>query len=457
MILTVKNLGPIKKGTIDLNKRLIILTGPNNTGKSYLTYLIHGISQYRELAGIRVARSKIVSLVESLSAIAKQLEEGKDIDLVELANQNVGHLSQIVTSCVQDNLTKIFASKVFNTSIELDIVKFNYNTEPDAVRKLRVIEDVLYTITTDGSIDNTLQDEAFKQYDTISTLANRIAYLFISYGVDQETCERTFFFPAERTAINLFAKHITSTKAEIKDELDSDVIIGMSDEELGRRLRAQVKNAPKYPYAIRDYINFVNNFKRQEEEGPFAKVASRIETLLTGGQIHIDDLDQLSFTPKNSPTPLELHLSSSLVKSLSYLIIYLRHEAKLGDQIIIDEPELNLHPDLQVALARIIAEMVNNGLKVIISTHSDYLIKELNNLILLDKLPKSEDNFGFIEEHHYQPKDLLNSKLIGAYFLCDNTITPINVEEDGIEVPSINDAITSIDSMAQEIFFRLEE
>jgi len=44
MKLTVKNLGPIEETTVDLNKDLIVLTGQNNTGKTYLTNLICGLS-----------------------------------------------------------------------------------------------------------------------------------------------------------------------------------------------------------------------------------------------------------------------------------------------------------------------------------------------------------------------------------------------------------------------------
>ena len=43
MLLTVKNLGVISKAEIDLSKDLILLTGENNTGKTYLAYVIYGV------------------------------------------------------------------------------------------------------------------------------------------------------------------------------------------------------------------------------------------------------------------------------------------------------------------------------------------------------------------------------------------------------------------------------
>ena len=43
MIFNVKNLGYIEEASVDLSKDLIVLTGQNNTGKTYLAYAIYGL------------------------------------------------------------------------------------------------------------------------------------------------------------------------------------------------------------------------------------------------------------------------------------------------------------------------------------------------------------------------------------------------------------------------------
>jgi recombinational DNA repair ATPase RecF len=43
MIFEVKNLGNLKEARIDLSKKLIVFTGQNNTGKTYLSYAIYGL------------------------------------------------------------------------------------------------------------------------------------------------------------------------------------------------------------------------------------------------------------------------------------------------------------------------------------------------------------------------------------------------------------------------------
>ena len=451
MKIKINNLGPIENGTVDLNNRLIIFTGPNNTGKSYLTYLIHGISQYSELTGFNAVRDSIIKLFSGIDSVSKCIKHSKEIDLKSLLLENVPQLVQLIAEATQNNLPKIFASQI-KASIEIEPGTVRFNDGTDYIKSFSSRNKVL-NITTFGGNKST--QPIRNPYKSIEELMMNSLYVFTLLSVENMVGKRTYFFPAERTAINLFAKHITSTKAEIKDELDADLIAGMSDDELGKRLRAQVKAAPKYPYAIREYINFVNNFKPSTEEGEFAEIANNMEVALTGGKVHLDQFDQLVFTPKGSAGPLELHLSSSLVKSLSYLILYLRYTAKKGDQVIIDEPELNLHPDLQITLARFIAQMVNGGLKVIISTHSDYLIKQLNNLILLGELADDEQHSEFVQGQEYVTNDLLIKAQVGAYFLSEGGIHPIDLAE-GLVVPTINDAIRRVDGLAEELFIETE-
>lgn len=465
MIIEVSDLGPITKGTINLSKELTILTGPNNSGKSYLTYLIHGIGKVDEMSKYLSFFNKIKSIFEENEGLKEVIEKGKVINFeaVILESGNLDKFSEALTEAVSKLLFKVFASNAIRPSVSIKVPSFTLNQSSESFETFYIENGSMYATTRGGFLNaeffqsKIFDDYKDNPYGKAIHIISLITHSFINKSLGPDIGKRSYFFPAERTAINLFAKHITSVKAEITDDIDDEVIAGLSDEELGRRLRNRVNTGPKYPYAIRNYINFVNTFKKGEEEGEFSSISSSIEVLLTGGKIHLNEFEQPVFLPKDSSTPLDLHLTSSLVKSLSYLILYLRYTAKKGDLIIIDEPELNLHPDLQIALGKIIAQMVNAGLRIIISTHSDYLIKELNNLILLHNIPQTENNTQFLTEHEYQSDYLLDMNKVSAYYLNDNTIIPISIEENGIEVPSINDAMTSIDSVAQEIFFRLEE
>ena len=60
-----------------------------------------------------------------------------------------------------------------------------------------------------------------------------------------------------------------------------------------------------------------------------------------------------------------------------------------GDTLIIEEPEAHLHPGAQADMAVILARLVRAGVKVIITTHSDWLLQEIGNLIRVGELEKT--------------------------------------------------------------------
>ena len=52
------------------------------------------------------------------------------------------------------------------------------------------------------------------------------------------------------------------------------------------------------------------------------------------------------------------------------------------DLLILEEPEVNLHPNNQILMARLIARLVNAGLYVLVSTHSEFFLEQLSHCIL---------------------------------------------------------------------------
>ena len=106
--------------------------------------------------------------------------------------------------------------------------------------------------------------------------------------------------------------------------------------------------------------------------------------------------------------------SSSGVRLLLDLGFYIRHVVNIGDLLVIEEPELNLHPEKQRKLARLLAKLVNHGIKIFITTHSDYIIREFNTLIMLHS--KNERIKNIIQREEYNTEETLE-KMIFQYIL----------------------------------------
>nr|WP_242516962.1 AAA family ATPase [Corynebacterium mendelii] len=83
------------------------------------------------------------------------------------------------------------------------------------------------------------------------------------------------------------------------------------------------------------------------------------------------------YRPADSAIELPVRQTSSTARALCDLLFFITWEADVPSTIIIDEPELNLHPRNQVRLARYLVKLVNLGMRVVITTHSDYIVREL--------------------------------------------------------------------------------
>ncbi len=81
--------------------------------------------------------------------------------------------------------------------------------------------------------------------------------------------------------------------------------------------------------------------------------------------------------------------ASSMVSELAPVVLFLRHVVGRRDILIIEEPESHLHPEMQVEFARLLAGAVKAGLRVILTTHSEWVAETIGNLVELSDLPKS--------------------------------------------------------------------
>ena len=70
-----------------------------------------------------------------------------------------------------------------------------------------------------------------------------------------------------------------------------------------------------------------------------------------------------------------------MVSELAPLVLYLRHVVGRGDVLIIEEPESHLHPAMQVEVIDWIARIVRAGVRVVVTTHSEWVLDALANIV----------------------------------------------------------------------------
>lgn len=81
--------------------------------------------------------------------------------------------------------------------------------------------------------------------------------------------------------------------------------------------------------------------------------------------------------------------ASSMLSELAPLLLVLKSPYKYVDHLTIDEPEAHLHPEMQIRVASFLATLVNAGIKIVLTTHSDFFVAQFNNMMRLNELAVS--------------------------------------------------------------------
>ncbi|WP_230208499.1 AAA family ATPase, partial [Enterococcus faecium] len=244
---------------------------------------------------------------------------------------------------------------------------------------------------------------------------------------------KVFYFPAERTGINVFKNELNESRLKTYDTLLNTVqFTNLTNQKKKAALKydllkkniellMETTDNSSYPKPISDYINYLNNMKNRYEQKNVNNIASYIRDEIIMGKYEIDEKDNsVSFRQKFGKNRyrkerIPFHVVSSSIKSLYGLDYYLENSSKEGDYLIIDEPELSLHPENQVKLAKVITDIVESKIKLITSTHSDLFVRELTNIVIENKL-NSKNN----------KKNKLSDKNIGIYnFVGNNDINEL--------------------------------
>jgi predicted ATPase len=174
--------------------------------------------------------------------------------------------------------------------------------------------------------------------------------------------------------------------------------------------------------------------------------------LLLGGSVNIyssesEPLIETLYSPLKNIS-LEMPIASSMVKELSSLVLYLRFIAKPRDWIIIDEPEMNLHPEAQMKMTEFLAMLCNEGLNVLITTHSPYVVDHLANLMKASEHP---DKISIKNKFFLKDEKAFISKDDVSVYLFDKGKSK-NILKDGI----INwGTFANVSDKVSKIFFEI--
>lgn len=183
-------------------------------------------------------------------------------------------------------------------------------------------------------------------------------------------------------------------------------------------------------------VNLINR-KEKSEQNPIIKkyieLAQILEKEILGGGLDFSTPEptpsrEVLFQPSDNVF-LEMPIVSSMVKELSPLVLYLRYIAEPGDWLIIDEPEMNLHPEAQARLIEFLSILSQSDLQILFTTHSPYVIDHLVNLM---KAATLGDNKSVESKFYLQRTEAFIPKSKVSIYLFDGLTANNILKEDGL-------------------------
>jgi hypothetical protein len=453
MKIIFRNFGPLRMCEVEL-ANLVIVTGYNNTGKTYVTHGVFGLlEQWKRLINL-----------PPLNSIASQLLAAREatLDLQMFCGGDFQRQIFSIATAYKAELAKTLASEPARfdaTKVDLQIAEeLPVGREISLERKLGNDHVVMAKAAGDQQIWFSMISTSSEDVGASPTKVLLLARVLREMVVEELFASyfpRVFISSSERTGAALFQGDL---KPKRIDPLQNE----NSDER--PEILTEGDTAPAYALAVQRSIEFLSSaYLQRIQRQPGVLMTDRPDISaaldeITKGSFKVTP-DGTFFVPNGDGAPnLRLGESSSSVRSLLDVAYYIRFVLRPGDCFMIDEPELNLHPHNQRLVARLIGRLVNAGVKVFITTHSDYIIRELNTLIVL--AGRKNTQAQLLQELGYDAKELVAASGVRFYRTAnepnqDLEQTPVDASK-GIEVKSFDEVIDRLNEVQDAIIYTPE-
>ncbi|MFN6188033.1 MAG: AAA family ATPase [Microcystis sp.] len=470
MELLIKNLGSIRNNNqaIDLTKKFYTFIGYNNSGKTLVSQLLWTIfnhdnirkfSENTQIDSLLIDSEKPIKKIrinqELIDEILNKFSRFIEKEVVNTYNLDASIKETIISSnkLIFQADIKEFKDKSFRLTfvVDNDLEYLQISKEQGSltinIKELNIPEKVFDQIPRD------LFERAKPSKESV--IIPSIIRVLLSPIQD------TFFIPASRSFFPVFYQYIYEIERnkriesnrlflELIENIDDD---SDSHEDKLKRLQEQL---PKRSYTepMNKVIESLYSLNTKKKINSVYNSLIEKMTGLMGGEITISSLEsiapiQFSFKFDESKD-LPMYLASSSVNQLTILYLYLKYWAKEKNNfLMIDEPEVNLHPENQIRLMDILVQFVTeHNNRVLITTHSPILTDILNNYVYLHTLKSYDvDVTKIIEDNQLKnlnPEISIAKEDLGVYFFTGDKIIDYGTSQYGVYFRNFTEVINSV-------------
>lgn len=409
MKITIENFGPINKFEIDLSKKISLIYGKNNIGKSYAISIVYmllkSFPKMTKKSDLESAIRKYTSNIRALRT--ENLPGPKKPDSKELHTRVNGVLAILLNDWIPEKL-QLYLKSSYG---DLKNVKNQLSDRPGQISIEMKSLSFRYALWENldsggGIVDVTTKRKyfTFKKFSVESI--ESICYTILKEFFRDVTLYTTSFYyiPAVRSGYYLGLSNLGSIIAKINQYQG---VIG-----------AQSFTLPNTTVPVSDFYSTISDKLAFAKEAGvnYKSVVDKIEQNILVGTVNIDNESGriLYFSHKLKRT-FDLSQVSSMISELSIISVYLKFIIKdfvTGDDfdgepnltvgvfptLFIEEPEAHFHPEAQVKLMEYFVDLANQGLKIVMTTHSEYLFNKLTNLLMQGNINSNDVGSYLLEK-----------------------------------------------------------
>lgn len=432
--MTVEQFGKIRKAEIEFAP-LTLFVGDNNSGKSYLLSLSWAM------------RTIVNELVFSTNTLRNIKSESYDA-LKAILLEKIDNLSEEQSEFIDILKIKQYLQDIINEALEINrgqLIKSLFNSDSVQIGKVSLtlpddFEGVIEISMEDDRVQLTYKERnaffsrSFLEQENKEQMKNALMTVYTSYLIKQllqteDEPYKSVYLPAARTGFML-TKGIINSYARKKT---FDLAIDSAEQE----------TIQPFSRSIIEFLNVVNDMSEEQEGNEkYKRLVAFIQNKMVQGNVEIGALGgkELSYIPKGQQQKYPFRTTSAVVTELSPLLLLLEHKEELPG-LFYEEPEMCLHPALQKKMGQLLIKMVNAGIDVTATTHSDIILQHINNMIRLQEQDMSELS--------YDDSDRISKDKVRVYQftnLSDGTtdVTELKCGDNGFVVPTFNDALDEI-------------
>ena len=148
--------------------------------------------------------------------------------------------------------------------------------------------------------------------------------------------------------------------------------------------------------------------------------------------------------------------ASSVKELMPFLLMLQNGKIRQYNSLLFEEPEAHVHPKKQFLLMDMLARCCNKGMLIQMTTHSDYLLGRMNQLLVLGKIrEKSMEAFeNFCNEHLFNKNLYLHTEQVGGYYFKRENDRVVIEEQDlslGLPFNSFENTVKSQMELSADI------